>query len=489
MHSHCLAPNAPQEIKDTMHVAAKKMLALAIGVAATTSLAHALIRDDDTGVRGPQPPVGPDLIAGRLANAFGDFDLSYYGFGGSINGFAMATQACNIGDEEAAWTAGTNAAPLISQNCYIYENGVFRQIGLSWLKHSFCALSESEAYCGTCVDNNDCDWLAAGCADTYFSGLNASANAPRTAVNPSTGTYTFPFPISPTGAFELRGKLQIQNNDSDPAAHPDARWVLGAYYMATDDAVWGNHMNNSSWREITFTTPTSAEAVGETTRMAPAMGAWEQMEPGGITIDTLDTPEDAGTGRVILGSKATDLGNGWWHYQYAVENLNSHRGIGRFTLPIPDCVSITNPTFTDVFYHSGEAVEGTNWTRTQNQTTLAWHTDAYEDNELANAIRWNTLYTFGFDTQTPPVPGTALLGLWRPGSPDSITGSIVVPSDGCSNICDADVNEDGLVNVNDLLIIIGLWGQIGSSYADISGDQLVGVVDLLMVLDGWGQCG
>ena len=50
----------------------------------------------------------------------------------------------------------------------------------------------------------------------------------------------------------------------------------------------------------------------------------------------------------------------------------------------------------------------------------------------------------------------------------------------------ADINEDGYVNVDDLLLVISQWGMTGSS-ADISGDGIVGVDDLLMVIAGWGH--
>ena len=48
----------------------------------------------------------------------------------------------------------------------------------------------------------------------------------------------------------------------------------------------------------------------------------------------------------------------------------------------------------------------------------------------------------------------------------------------------ADIDGDGVVGVNDILLVIGAWGQQGG-VEDIDGDGLVGVSDLLMVLDSW----
>jgi len=56
---------------------------------------------------------------------------------------------------------------------------------------------------------------------------------------------------------------------------------------------------------------------------------------------------------------------------------------------------------------------------------------------------------------------------------------------------------DGLVNVTDLLAVIGAWGACGNPAncpADISpagppvGDDVVNVADLLAVIGGWGTC-
>jgi len=50
----------------------------------------------------------------------------------------------------------------------------------------------------------------------------------------------------------------------------------------------------------------------------------------------------------------------------------------------------------------------------------------------------------------------------------------------------ADINQDGIVGVIDLLIVIDQWGQTNSP-ADITGDGIVNVTDLLMVVNNWGS--
>ena len=64
-------------------------------------------------------------------------------------------------------------------------------------------------------------------------------------------------------------------------------------------------------------------------------------------------------------------------------------------------------------------------------------------------------------------------------------------------ICLADVSCDGLVNVDDLLAVIGTWGACtdvpcsstcATDIAPPGGDCVVDVNDLLMVIANWGAC-
>jgi len=54
--------------------------------------------------------------------------------------------------------------------------------------------------------------------------------------------------------------------------------------------------------------------------------------------------------------------------------------------------------------------------------------------------------------------------------------------------CPADVNEDGIVDVLDLLSVLGAWGQTGDLPEDIYPDGVVDTIDLLVVLGTWGPC-
>jgi predicted outer membrane repeat protein len=66
------------------------------------------------------------------------------------------------------------------------------------------------------------------------------------------------------------------------------------------------------------------------------------------------------------------------------------------------------------------------------------------------------------------------------------TNSNGVP-DNCE--CQGDVDQNGAVNVDDLLEVFATWGMTGSGLpADVDGNGVVGPGDIALVLAGWGIC-
>lgn len=70
----------------------------------------------------------------------------------------------------------------------------------------------------------------------------------------------------------------------------------------------------------------------------------------------------------------------------------------------------------------------------------------------------------------------------------SASGSYEAKFSICFNV--ADLNIDGVVNIDDLLSVIGAWGPCsspaGECLADITADDVVNVDDLLTLINSWG---
>jgi hypothetical protein len=53
--------------------------------------------------------------------------------------------------------------------------------------------------------------------------------------------------------------------------------------------------------------------------------------------------------------------------------------------------------------------------------------------------------------------------------------------------CSADLNDDGVIDVQDLLAVVSSFGSAGGP-EDLNGDGIVDVRDLLLLLSAWGPC-
>jgi hypothetical protein len=56
------------------------------------------------------------------------------------------------------------------------------------------------------------------------------------------------------------------------------------------------------------------------------------------------------------------------------------------------------------------------------------------------------------------------------------------------NTCLGDLDTDGEVKVQDLLIIIAAWGECSGCVEDLNEDNMVNVHDLLILIGNWGPC-
>ena len=245
------------------------------------------------------PAVADTLTTGPDVTVINLPDITNWGVSGGIRAYSVGTTSCNIGNAPVAWCdAGTclggtlqaNDHPVIAQGLYRLKEGRFSQLGMSWLKHGWLSTNSTNTACAgiACqIPPGGGDQLGVGCNDTYGSGLNGGSGNPgtclgstncrlgmRSEVNPTTGDFPMPTPISPTPVIDQR--IQVPEIDVDPALNAGATYWLEGQYLAADDGFAGNAFNNASYRPVTVgASPFNLAFSGATVREKSAIQAWK----------------------------------------------------------------------------------------------------------------------------------------------------------------------------------------------------------------------
>ncbi len=392
------------------------------------------VRDDPRSGRGKRSAwdgrvtggIGPDLLIADLQSV-----RRWSPREGDITAYSIGTALCNIGDEWLNWYANTVDHPVLAQNIYRLRGGRFEQIGMGWVRHA-SAFPGSGALCSGsngCILDFSARHVGVGCSDIHSSEWNGGQNAlgPRSQINAATGVIEWPFSAPPL-EHAIDRRMQIHDADLDPALNEDALYFIEGHFIAADDTAAGNDLNSATHRPVavTETSPDIFEIspAGRARRGEPAILAWQTVDPA-VDVEYVDVPGD---GWFILGYTVTGLGDGMWHYEYALHNFNSDRSGQRFSVPVPPGVTISNVGFHDVDYHSGSPYSLVDWVAAVEGESITWASEPYDQQDPnANALRWGTLYNFRFDADTCPAPGSIELGLYRPGDPSSISVAAEVP--------------------------------------------------------------
>ncbi|MFO0837917.1 MAG: hypothetical protein U1D55_05275 [Phycisphaerae bacterium] len=440
--------------------------------------------------------VGADVIVGNVA------DITSHGVVGTVRSYSVGTTSCNIGDANVRWQTGNNFHPVISQNVYRLKNGRLEQIGMGWLKHGFTVAAGT--FCsgpGGCT-NTSSVILAPGCSDPYTGGLNGSQSrlGPRSDVNASTGVYPWPPTIGWVGTGSSGGttgdaifkRIQIQQADLDPAQNPGALYFGEGMYVSSDDA-GTNGWNNASYRRATVSAAFAFTMQATTAQQKPGIYAWPENGLGAgvpdpnVHLNFVDVVND---GRFYVACKVTanTTPANTWHYEYAVENLDSHRSGGSFHVPLPAGANVVGTAgFKDINYHSGEPYDNTDWLKPVSSNEVVWTSpNSFAVDPLSNALRWSTMYNFWFDCDQPPVSGDVSIGLFRPGGvgePDtvSVTGMLVPQA---PPHCAGDLNGDNRTDEADLGTLLSAW--LSGAGGDLNGDNQTDESDLGILLGDWG---
>ncbi|MBI5362330.1 MAG: hypothetical protein HZA53_04065 [Planctomycetes bacterium] len=355
------------------------------------------------------PSTGPDVICGDLNG------VQNYTASGTLEALALGTTSCNMGNVDLNWIQNTVNHPLMTGGAYKYKvvsgSGRFEELGIAWCKHAFAAFQEN--VCCTCsIPGGLLQVLHPGCSDPYTPARNGTQSGlgPRYQVNPNTGAYLASHPV-PSGGNNGRIQMDVSTLETNSAS---VRYFGEMQYIALDDARNNNNDNNTSYRELSVTgsgTAWTFGTIGSTVRTKGAIEAWKVVDPT-VTLTPVTVPESSiapydGNARMMLAFKTTSLGGGQWHYEYALYNQNSDRGVQAFSVPMPAGVNVTNIGFHDVDYRGGDGEggvnrDGTDWVGTVSGGALTWATTLFSVNANANALRFGTTYNFRFDADQPP---------------------------------------------------------------------------------------
>ncbi|MBU3682959.1 MAG: hypothetical protein FGM39_02900 [Phycisphaerales bacterium] len=428
---------------------------------------------------------GADVIVGDLVGISNYAAVTVNGV--SVGAYAIGTTSCNIGTAQLQWFASPdNRHPFIPQNMYRLRGGRLEQIGMGWGKHGFTALQGT--VCGSCTSSGTGSYLGIGCSDPYSSGLNGSQSGlgTRSEVNAATGVFPGTINVGmPTAGTSIHRRIQVARPDLDPALNAGAIFLAEGHYIAQDDAAAGNDDNNCSWRTFSVGSLNANGAynltfTNATQRQQPAIHAWKTFDAS-VRLANVDVPGD---GRFAVAHTVKDNGNGTWRYEYAIQNINSHRSGNSFSIPVPAGVTVTNAGFKDIDYHSGDPYAPTNWSIGMASGRITWTGADFANAPNGNALRFATLYNFWFDASAAPVDANGTLGLFRPGTagaPNWMEMPLRAPGGQPTN--PADLNGDGQVNADDLGELLSQWGTKGT--ADLNGDNWVDGIDLGQLLGAW----
>ena len=414
----------------------------------------------------------PDVICGSLT------DVRLYGTVNGISAYAVGTTACNNGTVPLNWIDGTPNHPVIQVSIYRLSDGRMEQLGISFVKHSFASLQGNA--CGLGCDNNGSfQSLGTGCSDPYGAGLNGSQSdlGPRTEINAWTADYVYPYTSINQSGDTIFKRIQVLRTDMQT---PGALYFAEGQYTIKDEFDSANGVpflnsegvptsyNNVSYKRLSVQASGGAATTGGINREQSAMIAWQEHGLGintpdpSVMVSTIAVPNE---GKLEVGSKATDLGDGTWRYDYAVHNQNSHMSVGSFN--VPSASGTSGHYFHDVDYHDSvdAAVDGTDWAPVEGATGISWSTTPFATDANANAIRWGTTYNFSFVSSQAPVTGDVNVGMWRNPAMTMVTQAVVPGAAACI----PDFTGDGELNFFDISAFLSAFNA-NDPAADINGD-------------------
>ena len=364
-------------------------------------------------------------------------DITYWGRRGAAHpngeaGLSMRNTMCNPGSVSIPWYAQMlEDHPKFGFLITRLVNDRMEQISdRSYCKHAFVSASTSGA-CGPCngIGGNQ---MGITCSDTYSAGNNGSRDylGPPHEIDPWLGTWNHlgsyfdqgdPNVGSPgnldgqesginVGSDPVKNRVTIKETDLLTAG---AQYFYGIQLIHQGEALANRGDNIKSrgfvptWNGSAWTVANSA--VGE------AFGSILQHWPGSTVESGSNGTDD---GRFFVASKATSLGGGMYHYEYAVHNVDNSRAGATLRVQIDAGVTASNFTFRDIDTNALN-----NWTAARVGNEIVFTAPGN------NPLEWNTIYNFGFDADAAPGQSFVVLDEARIGAgANSVTVAAKAPS-------------------------------------------------------------
>ena len=353
-------------------------------------------------------------------NSYGREGAPYpNGTAGMVIGHSMS----NCGSVHIPWD-GVVGGVMVDQHVRIAfllaregDGRIVQISGKSFLKHSRIAFNFSGAPpCFPC-QSGPSNHFRIGCYDIYSAGFNGSQSnlGPSTEINPWLGTWNpvgsyfdvgdpnqanYPQPADAVQSLSTSGFGPVKNR----MEVPEQELVQpGNFYGQNQVSIIGepvaNRDNNQVSRRILINWNGSGwnMQMSGSSQQGSVLSRWPgaTLNYGGNGMDD---------GRFLVAVKVTGPTNGMWHYEYAVQNVDNHRGGASFRIPV-----CANARVENIGFHDIDQNPLSDWQATRQGGELQFLATAN------NPLDWNTFYNFWFDSDAAPVAGDVTLDQARLG--------------------------------------------------------------------------
>jgi hypothetical protein len=336
------------------------------------------------------------------------------------SGFAYSTTVCNVGNAVVPWFAPMSGKhPVIGFLLAREKDGRLEQLSdRSFVKHGF--LAGTGRACGSCTLPAVLgEELGLGCSDTYSTSTNGDRYylGPPDEIDPWLGKWTSacslfdrgePEVASPDNCDGTRSFTHSMASALPPTAHlvrvddaelnvSGASFFCQAHYVVKTEPEPARSDNTASleldvaWQAGKW----NFSAVGGI-HQGPVLGRWS----GAVVSSNTNGADD---GRVYAAVKVSAPVEGFYHYEYALQNRDNARGVGAFRIPTCAGARVKSAGFRDI-----DDDASNDWSVTVAGGEIVFETPS-------DPQRWNTIYNFWFDCDAAPESGALTLDAFDAG--------------------------------------------------------------------------